>query len=71
MPSIAWIGPLASPNLAVAGQLKGYVAIGGTLGDPSFDGRIDGSGLRVALADPGIDLRQGVLESRFEAASAN
>ena len=65
VPSIAWVGPLASPNLIVAGQLKGDVALKGTIGNPELDGRINGNGLRVTLADPGIDLRQGVLEATF------
>ena len=65
VPSIAWIGPLASPSLSTGGQLKGDVALGGTLNNPRFSGKLNGSALRVAWADLGIDLRQGVLDSEF------
>ena len=65
VPSIAWIGPLVSPTLTMAGDIKGDVTLGGTFGAPSLDGKINGSGLRFTMADAGVDLRQGVLDSTF------
>lgn len=66
VPSLAWLGPLASPSLAVAGRLQSDVTIAGTVGDPRLAGRINGDGLRVALADLGLDLRDGSLRSEFQ-----
>jgi translocation and assembly module TamB len=66
VPSLSWLGPLASPSLAVAGRLQSDVAIAGSVGDPRLAGSITGDGLRVAMADLGVDLRDGSLRSEFQ-----
>jgi len=66
MPSLAWIAPLVSPSMALEGNLKGDVTIGGNADQPQLAGRVSGESLRVALADLGLDLRQGVLDSEFQ-----
>lgn len=66
MPSLGWIAPLVSPSLIADGRLQSEIAIGGTFGRPRFDGRIDGSALRVRLTDMGLDLRQGSLHAEAQ-----
>lgn len=66
MPSLAWIAPLLSPSLAADGRLQGDVTLGGSFSEPRLAGRISGDGLRFALADLGIDLRDGSLQSEFQ-----
>ena len=65
MPSLAWIGPLLSPTTVLDGRLQSDVALGGTVSQPNLGGRISGQDLRLALADLGLDLRQGTLDSEF------
>jgi translocation and assembly module TamB len=66
VPSLGWIAPLASPTLVADGRLQTDLTIAGSFGDPQLTGRIDGSGLRLSLADIGIDLRNGVLQGEFQ-----
>ena len=66
VPSLAWIAPLASPTLVADGRLQTDLNIAGSFGDPQLTGRIDGSGLRLSLADIGIDLRNGTLQGEFQ-----
>jgi translocation and assembly module TamB len=66
LPSLGAIAPLLSPSLAADGRLQAEVSAAGTFGQPRFAGRIEGSGLRLALADLGLDLRQGSLQSEFQ-----
>lgn len=66
IPSLAWAGPLLAPSLITEGRLRSDIALAGTAAQPRFDGQINGSGLRLYFADQGVDLRGGVLESRFE-----
>jgi translocation and assembly module TamB len=65
VPSLRWIAPLVSPTLIVDGSLQSQVALAGTAGDPRLTGRIDGRALRLTMADLGIDLRRGTLQSEF------
>jgi translocation and assembly module TamB len=66
VPSLGWIAPLASPTLVADGRLQTDLTIAGSFGDPQLTGRIDGSGLRLLLADIGIDLRGGMLQGEFQ-----
>ncbi|HYD63350.1 MAG TPA: translocation/assembly module TamB domain-containing protein [Noviherbaspirillum sp.] len=65
VPSLAWIGPLLSPTTVLDGRLQSDVSLDGTVAQPNLAGRINGQDLRVALADLGLDLRQGTLDSEF------
>jgi translocation and assembly module TamB len=65
VPSLAWIGPLLSPATVLDGRLQSDVSLGGTVAQPNLAGRINGQDLRMALADVGLDLRQGTLDSEF------
>ncbi len=66
IPSLGWIGPLASPSLIVAGSLRSDVEIGGSIGAPRLSGSIQGRELRVDRSDLGLDLRQGTLQAEFQ-----
>lgn len=66
VPSLGWVAPLASPTLVADGRLQTDLNIAGSFGDPQLTGRIDGSGLRLSLADIGIDLRNGSLQGEFQ-----
>lgn len=66
VPSLAWIGPLLSPSTTLGGNMKGEVALEGNVSEPRLAGRISGQALRLALADVGLDLRDGTLDSEFQ-----
>ena len=66
VPSLAWIGPLLSPAMTLGGSLNGDIALGGNANQPRLAGRVTGQALRLALADLGLDLRQGTLDSEFQ-----
>jgi translocation and assembly module TamB len=66
IPSLNWVGPMIAPAVVTAGQLQSEIAVSGTVAAPRFNGKLSGSGLRVFLADEGIDLRNGVLDSSFD-----
>ncbi|MEB0136904.1 translocation/assembly module TamB domain-containing protein [Actimicrobium sp. CCC2.4] len=66
IPALNWVGPLAMAGLVTEGQLQSAIMIGGTVAHPRFGGSITGNDLRIVLAEQGIDLRKGVLDSRFE-----
>ncbi|MGI4849833.1 MAG: translocation/assembly module TamB domain-containing protein, partial [Janthinobacterium lividum] len=65
VPSIAWAGALLSPSLTAEGSVRCAITVGGTLATPRLAGQINGAGLRLFLADLGIDLRGGMLEASF------
>jgi translocation and assembly module TamB len=69
IPSLAWLGPLLSPGMISDGRLKSDITLAGSFAKPQFSGRIIGTGLRLYLADSGIDLRQGALDSQFQGES--
>lgn len=66
MPSLAWIAPLLSPSVAAGGRIESEIALGGSFSEPRFSGRIKGDALRLGMADLGLDLREGVLDSEFQ-----
>ena len=65
MPSIAWTGPLADPNLKTAGRLKADFTLSGTPAQPVTEGRIRGEALAFAMADQGLNLSGGTLVADF------
>lgn len=66
IPSLGWVGTLASPNIVAEGRLQSTMSMVGTLAQPTLAGQIKGDGLRVLFADTGVDLRHGTLESEFK-----
>lgn len=66
IPALNWVGPLAMAGLVTEGQLQSAITISGSVARPRFGGNIAASGLRVVLAEQGIDLRKGVFDSTFE-----
>jgi translocation and assembly module TamB len=66
IPALNWVGPLAMAGLVTEGQLQSAITVSGSLAQPRFGGNIAASELRVLLAEQGIDLRKGVLDSTFE-----
>ena len=66
IPSMGWLGPLVSPSMIADGRLQSAVSLGGSIDQPQFSGRIEGSALRLTLSELGLDLRQGTLESVLE-----
>ncbi|MDY7575768.1 translocation/assembly module TamB domain-containing protein [Actimicrobium sp. CCI2.3] len=66
IPALNWVGPLAMAGLVTEGQLQSAITIRGSVAQPRFGGNIAASDLRVLLAEQGIDLRKGVLDSSFE-----
>jgi translocation and assembly module TamB len=66
IPALNWVGPLAMAGLVTEGQLQSAITVSGSVAQPRFGGNIVASDLRVLLAEQGIDLRKGVLDSTFE-----
>ncbi|QID17058.1 DUF490 domain-containing protein [Nitrogeniibacter mangrovi] len=67
IPSIAWIGPLASPVVRTDGRLKAAFSLSGTPADPVGAGQISGQGLLLELVGEGLRLAGGTLDARFDA----
>lgn len=66
IPSLAWLGPMLSPSIALDGAVATDISVGGTFGEPRLGGSIAGNNLRLVMSGIGLDLRQGVLASTFE-----
>ncbi|MDB5796352.1 MAG: hypothetical protein JWP36_254 [Paucimonas sp.] len=66
IPSLAWVGGLASQGLVTEGRLQSDVSLAGTLAAPRVSGQVRGENLRLFLAELGVDLRQGQLEASFD-----
>ncbi|WP_158590417.1 translocation/assembly module TamB domain-containing protein [Noviherbaspirillum cavernae] len=66
IPSLSWASALVSRSLVADGKLQSAITVGGSLSQPRLAGRISGSGLRMLLADTGVDLQNGVLDSEFQ-----
>lgn len=66
MPSLAWIGPLASPGVIAAGSVQGELTLGGTVHAPLLTGHLSGSGLGFYQGETGIDLKNGALDAQFD-----
>jgi translocation and assembly module TamB len=67
MGSIAWLSPLAGqPGLELDGRIKLSVTGGGSVGNPSLDGHVNGDGLALRWAEHGVKLRDGVLRAQLQ-----
>jgi translocation and assembly module TamB len=63
--SLAWIGPLLSPSLIIGGKIQSTVSIAGSIARPKLTGSLDGTRLKAAMPDSGIEFRNGVLKAIF------
>ena len=66
MPSIGWLGPLASANMRTGGSVNARFSLSGTPERPVATGSISGRDLAVNLADQGVRLSGGSLEANFD-----
>ncbi|QYF94691.1 translocation/assembly module TamB domain-containing protein [Massilia sp. PAMC28688] len=66
MTSVAWMAPLAGqPGLELGGSLKMALTGGGTIGNPTLNGTINGDNLAVRWAEQGVKLRNGQLRAQL------
>ncbi len=69
MNDISSIGPLIDDNIESNGRLDIQAKLGGTFGDPQFQGSVQGTDLALALLDQGLQLQQGKLDAQFDHAA--
>ncbi len=67
VPSIAWLGPVASPTLRAGGALKAEFSLSGTPAKPIGAGQVNGEDLSIEIAEEGLRLSGGTLSARFDA----
>ena len=67
IPSIAWIGTLASPVVRTDGHLKAAFSLSGTPAKPVGTGQITGQDLLMEIVTEGLRLSGGTLDARFDA----
>lgn len=67
MPSLAWLGPLLSPQLAIEGKLGGQLAVQGVLGNIHWSGGLSGDGLVLRNPDWGMVYSDGVIRAAVAA----
>jgi translocation and assembly module TamB len=65
IPSLAWAGRLVSATTITEGRIRADATLAGSVGDPRLAGQVNGSDLRVFMADSGVDLRRGSLQGTF------
>ncbi|QEL65257.1 translocation and assembly module TamB [Oryzomicrobium terrae] len=65
VPDLAWLGPLAYPGLATGGTLAARVQLAGNAAAPQLNGEARGEKLAVRLADLGLNLGNGTLDTRL------
>ena len=66
LPDLSWMGPLIGDSVQVEGSGSIKTAISGTPADPTADGQIRASGLRVAYVEQGLRLENGTLDANLE-----
>ena len=67
IPSIAWLGAVASPVVRTDGRLKAAFSLSGTPARPVGSGRINGEDLLLEIVGEGLRLAGGTLDARFDA----
>lgn len=67
VPSIAWLGPVASPGLRADGALQAEFSLSGTPAKPVGAGRVNGEKLSIEMAEEGLRLSGGTLAAQFDA----
>ena len=80
MPTLGWASDWLGPDASVQGSLKGKVALGGTLGSPTWRGNVAVEGVQLREPGLGFEIDNGraalvlndreVVIERFELASA-
>jgi translocation and assembly module TamB len=65
VPDLAWTAGWLGPDAQAGGRLAGRVSLAGTARDPTWEGRIDGSGLVIRDPASGIEGRQGTIAIAF------
>ena len=63
VPSLAWLGSLLSPQLAIGGQLEGQMAAQGVLGNFQWSGGLSGDNLTLRNPDWGMNYGAGTLRA--------
>lgn len=63
MPSVRWIGPLLSPQLALGGQLAVQMAASGTFGQLAWSGGLSADRVSVHNPDWGVRYDDGVVRA--------
>ncbi len=66
LPQLDWAAPLLGPELQLRGRLRLALHGRGSLLQPRFSGRVDGSALDLAWLTQGLDLHDGVLAAHFD-----
>ncbi len=67
IPSIAWLGSVASPVVRTDGRLKAVFSLSGTPAKPVGTGQINGDNLLLEIVGEGLRLAGGTLDARFDA----
>jgi translocation and assembly module TamB len=65
VPDLGWTAGWLGPDAQAGGKLAGRVALSGTVRDPAWEGRIDGSNLLIRDPASGFEGRDGVLAVAF------
>lgn len=63
---LSWLGTLTDSTLYTDGQIELETTLGGTMNEPTVQGRLIGQKLALALLDEGLNLDQGELAIRFD-----
>ena len=61
--SIAWLGPLIDPGVAISGTLSVRASGQGTVGKPRLDGAIEGKAVSIRMPAMGIALTDGEISA--------
>jgi translocation and assembly module TamB len=66
VPTLKWAADWLGPEAKLEGKLQGKLAIGGTLGTPSYTGRVAADGIEVQNTTFGFDVDQGSAAFAFD-----
>lgn len=68
VPSLAWLGPMLSPQMSVAGKLTGNVSVDGVAGNLRWIGDMRADSLALNNPDWGMAYSDGSLRARLDSA---
>jgi translocation and assembly module TamB len=66
LPDLGWLGPLMSDTVQVQGSATVQATVGGTPGNPTADGKVQGRDLRLVWIEQGLRLENGTLNAALE-----
>ncbi|HET9025100.1 MAG TPA: translocation/assembly module TamB domain-containing protein [Burkholderiaceae bacterium] len=66
LPDLGWVGPLISDTVQVQGAATVQAVVGGTPGDPTADGKVQGRDLRLVWIEQGLRLENGRLDAALQ-----